>query len=186
MKKNSMKKRMNLFSKPCTLLWFLLAGISSLNAQDLPVVTVTGGYDNYSGFGMSGGLEFSHGAGEPFSGYGRMMASLNALKLMEDVRCVDKGFENTTSHSSEIDRWVAAEAVYRRVSSGRTLFEKLSGADPTPKGTNFLTVTYADGGTENWWIVAPQFSTALSPSPVPGSLKQGSGVAQPHPVCRKS
>lgn len=172
--------------KAISLLIFFIAGISSLNAQDLPVVTVTGGFDGYPGFGMSGGFEFSAGAGEPFSGYGRMMASLNAIKLMEDVRCIKQGFENTTSHSAEIDRWVAAEAVYRRVTSGRNLFEKIFGADPTPKGTNFLTVTYADGGTENWWIVAPQFSTALSPSPVSGSLILGNGIPQPHAVCRKS
>lgn len=86
-----MKRGDAFVAKAISLLIFFMAGISSLNAQDLPVVTVTGGFDGYPGFGMSGGFEFSAGAGEPFSGYGRMMASPNAIKLMEDVRCIKAG-----------------------------------------------------------------------------------------------
>lgn len=157
-----------------------------LHAQPLPEVTVTGSFGGFSSFSPGTGLDFSSGA-QPFSGYAQMMGLLRSIELAEDVRCIGKGFENTTSHTEVAERWMAAEAVYRRVTSGRNLFEKIFGSSPIdPKAAKFLNVTYADGGTETWWVENPTFSTALSPMPVANSLKMGNGIPQPHPVCRNS
>lgn len=151
-------------------------------------MTVIGSYPSFSDFGPGRGLDFSSGGGgQPFTGYAKMMALLKSIELVEDVRCVGQGFEKTTSHANVAERWMAAEAVYRRVSSGRGIFKKLFGSDPVdPKAAQFLKVTYADGGTETWLVVNPLFSTALSPTPVADSMKKGSGILQIHPVCRNS
>ncbi|WP_315128143.1 hypothetical protein [Comamonas antarctica] len=157
-----------------------------LHAQPLPEVTVAGSFGGFSSFSSGTGLDFSSSA-QPFSGYAKMMGLLRSIELAEDVRCVGKSFENTTSHTEVAERWMAAEAVYRRVTSGRNLFEKIFGSSPIdPKAAKFVNVTYADGGTETWWVENPTFSTALSPLPVANSLKKGNGIPQPHPVCRNS
>lgn len=158
----------------------------SVCAQPLPEVTVTGSLGGFSSFAPGTGLDFSSG-GQPFSGYAQMMGLLRSIELAEDVRCVGKGFESTTSHTEVAERWIAAEAVYRRVTSGRNLFQKLFGSSPIdPRAAKFLNVTYADGGTETWWVENPTFSTALSPMPVANSLKKGNGIPQPHFICRNS
>lgn len=94
-----------------------------LHAQPLPEVTVAGSFGGSSSFSSGTRLDFSSGA-QPFSGYAKMMGLLRSIELAEDVRCVGKSFENTTSHTEMAERWMAAEAVYRRVTSGRIYSRK--------------------------------------------------------------
>ena len=54
-----------------------------------------------------------------------------------------------------------------------TLFEKKTAAD-----AGYLAVTYADGGTEKWFITEPAFSDGGIVQ-APNTLVKGDGVAKP-------
>lgn len=95
------------------------------------------------------------------------------LEKKGDVRCapnVSDQTRNTTSRSDVIDRQSAALAVFRSIPISQRK-DALAGG--------FLKVTYADGGSEQWAVPFPSFSDGGINVPMPGTLKQGSGVAEP-------
>lgn len=158
------------------------------NAQILPVVTITDNFAYGGGFGFDG-FEFNRGggAGTSVSGYPLMMGFLNFKSTsLEDVRCTGEAFRSVTSHADATTRWEAAESVFRVVKQSVNTWKKIFGQNTTPWFDGKLRVVYADGGTEEWLVVEPTFSTALAPIPLPNSLKMGDGIPKPHHVCGKS
>lgn len=158
------------------------------SAQILPVITITDNFAYGGGFGVDG-FEFNRGggAGTAFSGYPLMMGFLHFKSTsLEDVRCTGEASRGTTSHADPNTRWMAAEAVFRVVKQSLNTWQKLFGRGTTPWHDGKLRVVYADGGSEIWLVTSPGMSAALSPSSMPGSLKQGDGIPKPHQVCGKS
>jgi hypothetical protein len=90
-----------------------------------------------------------------------------------DVRCIaaGSGFNSTTSYASGEVRGLAADAVFRQAFpyNQRSILRLFSGT---------VTVTYADGGKEQFRITTPMSSNPTGLSPIPGSLVMGSGVVE--------
>ncbi|MFZ6673450.1 hypothetical protein [Undibacterium sp. Xuan67W] len=85
-----------------------------------------------------------------------------------DTRCAatSPGIKNTTSLSDETDRYLAAIAVFRTM----TLTGKIQA-----NKAGYLKITFADGGTENWFVTEPMMSDG-GMIKQPGSLVKGDGI----------
>jgi hypothetical protein len=159
----------------------IFASQTALAEVTLPVVNVTatwGGEWNGWGDGRHGGV------GIPFTGYPQVITMIAQLKQGQSVRCGAAGsLRNVTSQSDPLDRWQAAEQVYRSLVQIRSLWSRyVSGGTYLTQGTTF-TVVFADGGSETYVIVNPTLSMVTSGQGQPGSLDQKDGVVRPDPVC---
>jgi hypothetical protein len=113
------------------------------------------------------------------------------VQMKGDVRCSPISDQLRTTVSTtpdELDRWFAADALYRYQMTAGELPKIVRGL-PTAilDGQSYYvwTVTYADNGSERWpLMLAPGSSLRLLDRPFPGSLRLGSGTVQPHPVCK--
>lgn len=162
--------------------------ISGFNASaqefSLPPVTVTdsGVYD----FGFCGYSPPQAGGGAPFPGYFELIAGAERYGQASNVRCSTSGeSRNDTSESPVIDRWIAAEQVYRRLRQFDS-FWAYWGANNTPDKRGWFLVIYADGYSEQWAVISPMYSQVTPGSPMPNTMKPGStppGVVQPNTVC---
>lgn len=119
--------------------------------------------------------------GSRFPGYPEMYMAVFQLSQITDVRCSGGTYRNVTSQSDVLDRTMAAEMVFRVVKQLTTLLGQVFKNKPYAGGK--LTIMYADGGSEDFIVTNPTFSSAMPRCPVPGSLTPGNGQVQPHPIC---
>ncbi|QHJ00537.1 hypothetical protein GT347_22700 [Xylophilus rhododendri] len=152
-------------------------------AAQLPPIDVYGVSIGPAGasLGAAGGVSF--GVGEPFQGFVVLTALAEKYEMARDVRCLAAGTDlrNTTSRSSSLDRWMAAERVYRVLLTYTTALD-IIGLGKTPlKRDKKFTVIYADGGEETYVVTSPLSSAALSGYGT--DLKQKDGVVHRHVVC---
>lgn len=125
-----------------------------------------GGFGNGDG-GISGQPPTNGGGGETGGGGGGPIILAGSKG---DARCsAQSGLKSTTSRSDYDTRALTAISIYRNL----TLFEKKTAAD-----AGYLAVTYADGGTEKWFITEPAFSDGGIVQ-APNTLVKGDGVAKP-------
>lgn len=149
-----------------------------VDAQDLPPITITAqGYHDF-GFGGSGGMGGNGWNGAmPFPGYPYLIAGAQRFDQASSVRCSATGaLRDVTSQSSEIDRWQAAEQVYRRLKLFDS-FWSYWGSNNMVDNKRLFKVTYADGYSEQWMVINPLYSMATSGQPMPNSMKAGNDPA---------
>ncbi|NDI85614.1 hypothetical protein [Undibacterium crateris] len=113
---------------------------------------------------------------------------------VSDIRCVLKAlplgvggteYSNVLSGDDEVTRQLAASSVQNIINlenSFRTLAAEILSYITNTQQNYRLTVTYADGGTEQWYV-GSRFSTLKVISPVPGTWRQGTGKSEPSPNC---
>lgn len=131
--------------------------------------------------GPGGGISF--GGGEPFPGYSILVAGITNYEVARNVRCLATGnLRDVTSHSDAIDRLLAAEQVYRLLSTFKAFWAYWSGKDPLNRDKYFKLI-YADGGSEIWPIVSPTQTTVTGGQPIGGTLEKGDGKIHRHTVC---
>lgn len=170
----------------CVAIAVLFTLSAGANEYSLPPVTVTG--QGYYDFGVGGGYNppQAAGGGEPFPGYFQLVAGAERYIQASNVRCSTTGdSRNVTSQSSVLERWIAAEQVYRRLKQFDT-FWSFWGANNTPDKRGWFLVVYADGYSEQWAVISPMFSQVTPGSPMPNTMKPGStpaGVVAPNTVC---
>lgn len=126
------------------------------------------------GFSHGGGGGDGGGAGpvalNPAATPGVVVAAW--LEKKADVRCapaVGEQTRQTTSHAQQIERQMAALAVFRSIPLTQRKDAIVGG---------LLRVTYADGGSEQWPVPSPSFSDGGINSPMLSTLKLGSGSAE--------
>ncbi|WP_156379426.1 hypothetical protein [Acidovorax sp. Root402] len=169
----------------CIALAALFALNSSADEYSLPPVTVTdqGFYD----FGVGGySPPQQAGGGEPFPGYFTLVVGAERYIQASNVRCSATGeLRNVTSQSPVLDRWMAAEQVYRRLKQFDS-FWAFWGANNTPDKRGWFLVIYADGYSEQWAVITPLFSQVTPGSPMPNTMKPGNtppGQIEPNTLC---
>lgn len=151
----------------------LLVGQRETNAiQTMPTITVNGGGGLSGGLGGSGGM--------PISEFPAIMAMIQGLAIATDVRCLGGAYSSVVSTSDTTERWLAAESVFRAVKQWANSNSKWAKGGLV-RG-DIMSITYADGGTENWIVMSPIPSAALEGA-VPGSLRLGNGVVKPTAIC---
>ncbi|MGE8453948.1 MAG: hypothetical protein ACN6OP_25730 [Pseudomonadales bacterium] len=144
-----------------------------VSAQTLSEVRVEGSYVWGGGFGSGfdfGGVQMG---GSPFPGFPEMQVAIEQNNALIDVRCTGAAFNKITSHDDEHSRQMAAEMVFRTLKQP-TLWDRAFGAKPYAGGT--FSIIYADGGTEEFIVTDPMYSSAMPAGPIPGTLKKGKGV----------
>lgn len=140
-------------------------------------VTITGQRPGGNGGGLGGGGGTGGGCGgachTPSQQPPSELDGVDIASAKTDVRCAaisDPSLRSTTSFAGQDSRYLSAISVWSLTRSYLPLRREAI-------KNGFITVTYADEGTENWLITAPAFSDG-GLMPVPGTLKKGDGIAK--------
>lgn len=106
-------------------------------------------------------------------------------KADADVRCCG-GVQNkdVMSTSDPLSREMAARQLVANYNAKMGMLALIRGALSYYTKTQVkVSVTYADGGTEAWYINPNKLTSAQILGAVTGSLKPGNGEPQPSPNC---
>jgi len=143
------------------------------------------GYYNF-GVGSFGNGSIGAGVGEPFPGFSMLLAGAERYELARSVRCsATGGSKDVTSQSDVVNRWLAAEQVYRRLQEFKSFWDFWGNSNFVDK-KGYFWVIYADGYTERWTVVNRGFSMVTPGFPDAGTMEAGStpaGVVQKDTVC---
>ncbi|MFZ6863078.1 hypothetical protein ACO0K7_10610 [Undibacterium sp. Ji67W] len=107
------------------------------------------------------------------NGGGGSIGNGDVAALKNDVRCTPMASSDARAITSMVGpevRYIAAQAVWANIRAFSVLKSEALKA-------GFITVTYADGGTEKWFVTNPTMSEGGLVE-VPQSLKKGDGIAR--------
>jgi hypothetical protein len=147
------------------------------------------------GDGGTGNIDPGREPGE-FGGGGsdenvEVAALVKATKKQKDVRCapgVSGQTQGTTSYADDIVRKLAAADIQNKINASdwirAVILRDIVGFFKKSNGKDAVTITYADGGTEDWYVTSYYSSIAVS-EPVSGSLVFGSGKIESSASCPK-
>jgi hypothetical protein len=164
-----------------------ITGKKSINPESEGGVAIGAGPSSGPGGGYS-----PPAPGDGGSGSGSNVA-LGKDPTSKDVRC--NGFATadtatTTSKSDPTSRYLAAQQLYTAIMAQKNIISRNSYLKTLPTVDYFgqkayaWSVTYADGGSEQWAVIPGLPATLLIDGNYPGTLVQGSGEVQACPSGR--